>query len=307
MLPSNQAQLARLSLHGLSIGDAFGESFFGERALVLQHITEQTIPDSSWEFTDDTVMGAVLCQHLLKQGGNMDANQLAMEWAAAHALDPQRGYGATARRLLRDIEAGADWRQSATAVFDGMGSMGNGAAMRVGPLGAYHWDDLKRVQELAAQSAVITHAHAEGTAGAIAVAIAAAYSVQIGQGTLTCSPNEYLEQVARWLPDTDTRSKVLKGKTLSAKTHPETLAAVLGNGICMTAQDTVPVALWCAAHYAYDFEQALWRAVGVLGDRDTIGAIVGSLVVLSAPTVTIPNAWQTKVEQVEESAFWQKP
>lgn len=302
---STQQELARLSLQGLSIGDAFGESFFGERSTILRHLEQQTMPATSWEFTDDTVMAAVLCQHLIKRAGALDADQLAVGWAIAHALDPARGYGATARRVLRAIEAGDDWRRVATAVFDGMGSMGNGAAMRVGPLGAYHWQDLDVVQTLAAESARITHAHAEGVAGAIAVAVAAAWSVQMGQGLVQWSPNDYLDAVAASVPDTDTRSKILKGKTLSAKTHPDTLAAVLGNGIRMTAQDTVPVALWCAAHYAHDLEQALWRAVGVLGDRDTIGAIVGSLVVLSAPT-TIPPTWQAAVESVEASAFWQQ-
>lgn len=297
------SQLARLSLQGLSIGDAFGESFFGERATVLQHLAEQTLPATSWEFTDDTVMAAVLCRHLLDRGGALEADALASAWAAAHALDPARGYGATARRVLRAIEAGEDWRQVAAAVFDGMGSMGNGAAMRVGPLGAYHWQDLAKVATLAAESAHITHAHAEGVAGAVAVAVAAAWSVQLGQGLVELSPNDYLDAVAASVPDTDTRAKLLKGKTLSARTHPDTLATVLGNGVRMTAQDTVPVALWCAAHYAHDVAQALWRAVGVLGDRDTIGAIVGSLVALSAPD-TIPADWQSAVEPVEASAFY---
>ena len=72
----------------------------------------------------------------------------------------------------------------------------------------------------------------------------------------------------------------------------------------MTAQDTVPVALWCAAHYQQDFEGALWRAVGVLGDRDTIGAIVGSVVALSAPFETMPLVWRLAVEPIEDSPFW---
>ena len=51
---------------------------------------------------------------------------------------------------------------------------GNGAAMRVAPVGAYFADDPDRAAHEAQHSAVITHAHPEGQAGAIAVAVAAA-------------------------------------------------------------------------------------------------------------------------------------
>ncbi|WP_245957630.1 ADP-ribosylglycohydrolase family protein [Chitinophaga flava] len=78
----------------------------------------------------------------------------------------------------------------------------------------------------------------------------------------------------------------------------------LGNGAGLTAQDTVPFALWCAAHHLDDFEEAIWTAVSGLGDRDTIAAITGSIVVLYAPENTVPEAWTLHVEKFDTSIFY---
>lgn len=51
-------------------------------------------------------------------------------------------------------------------LFYGQGSYGNGAAMRVAPLGAYFADDLALATQQARLSAEVTHAHAEGLIGA---------------------------------------------------------------------------------------------------------------------------------------------
>jgi ADP-ribosylglycohydrolase len=65
----------------------------------------------------------------------------------------------------------------------------------------------------------------------------------------------------------------------------------------------VPFALWCAAHHLSDFSTAIWTAVSGLGDRDTIAAIVGSIVVLSAPDDTIPQQWIRQTEKFDTSSF----
>jgi len=47
---------AFLSLDGLSVGDAFGERFFGPTHEVLQRISRRELPDAPWTYTDDTEM-----------------------------------------------------------------------------------------------------------------------------------------------------------------------------------------------------------------------------------------------------------
>jgi ADP-ribosylglycohydrolase len=58
--------------------------------------------------------------------------------------------------------------------------MGNGSAMRVALLGAYFADDEERLVDEAVRSAVVTHAHRDGQAGAVAIAVAAGWAVRGG-------------------------------------------------------------------------------------------------------------------------------
>jgi ADP-ribosylglycohydrolase len=80
--------------------------------------------------------------------------------------------------LLEKISDGAHWRTAASAGFGEGGSYGNGAAMRVAPLGAFYAGDPSLAATEAAASAEVTHTHAEGIAGAVAVAVAGARPAQ---------------------------------------------------------------------------------------------------------------------------------
>ena len=41
--------------------------------------------------------------------------------------------------------------------------------------------------------------------------------------------------------------------------------SVLGNGVRVSAQDTVPLSLWCAGTHLTDYEEALWLTVSAQG------------------------------------------
>jgi ADP-ribosylglycohydrolase len=56
--------LASKSLTGISIGDAFGESFFGEESMIRMHIHQRIIPESTLDFTDDTIMAIAVFKSL---------------------------------------------------------------------------------------------------------------------------------------------------------------------------------------------------------------------------------------------------
>jgi ADP-ribosylglycohydrolase len=73
---------------------------------------------------------------------------------------------------------------------------------------------------------------------------------------------------------------------------------VLGTGWEVSARDTVPFCLWCAANCLDDFEEAMWRTVAGRGDRDTTCAIVGGIVALSSRQV--PAAWIARREPLPE-------
>lgn len=301
-MKEQQINTAKRALLGTSIGDAFGETFFGPTQEIEDRIYTRTISDDPcWYFTDDTIMSIAIYQSLEKYGA-IEQDFLANTFANNYHRDTYRGYGGTMHSILRGIEEGKDWRNIAPAVFDGMGSMGNGAAMRAGVIGGYFAQDLVQLKEAAFQSAEVTHAHLEAQVGAMAVALAAGLAAN--QQFETLDFGTFLSRIVQELPPSDTQSKINKALHLPSTYSIATAVSVLGNGLKMTAQDTVPFALWCAAAHLDDFEAALWKAVAGLGDRDTICAIVGSIVILSAKPNTVPASWMEKVEKIEASIFW---
>ena len=186
-LPADHAERVarmRLSLDGLGLGDALGEmlSYRSERA--IQRLAQNDLPAGPWFHTDDTEM-AISMVAVLKSHGELNQDALARRFARRFERDPERGYGSMTRIQLRDINAGAKWRDTAANAFGGQGSMGNGGAMRVAPLGAYFADDLGRCAEAAGASAMVTHTHPEGVAGTIAVAVAAAMAWQLRDASQT--------------------------------------------------------------------------------------------------------------------------
>jgi ADP-ribosylglycohydrolase len=301
----NRLELAKKSLKGLSIGDAFGESFFGERATVLSKIDAREIPETTWEFTDDTVMAIAIFEQL-EQHQTILQEDLIQLFIKNHDKDPNRGYGATARRILREIGEGGDWRTIAGAAFEGMGSMGNGAAMRVAPIGAYYYDNIEEIKRLTFDASEVTHTNIEAKTGAFAVALGAAFATRIRLNLETFTPQEFITKIADLLPDTDTSSKIRKGLSVPYSYRIDTVETILGNGRKIMTQDTVPFSIWCAAHNLDHFENALWKAVSILGDRDTIGAIVGSITILSSKPERIPANWLNSVENFETSVFRKK-
>ncbi|MFD0853940.1 ADP-ribosylglycohydrolase family protein, partial [Actinomadura adrarensis] len=161
---------AEMSLAGLSVGDAFGDQFF---KLDNRDVPPDTgVPPGPWAWSDDTEMACSVVD-VLRRNGEIDQDALAASFAGR--MDIGRRYGAGAFELLERVKSGDHWHRAARELFDGKGSFGNGAAMRVAPLGAFFSDDLKRAAAQAELSAEVTHAHQEGIAGAVAVAVAAGH------------------------------------------------------------------------------------------------------------------------------------
>jgi ADP-ribosylglycohydrolase len=117
------------------------------------------------------------------------------------------------------------------------------------------------------------------------------------------TPHEFITKIADLLPDTDTSSKIRKSLSVPYSYRIDTVKTILGNGSKIMTQDTVPFSIWCAAHNLDHFENALWKAVSILGDRDTIGAIVGGICILSSKPEAIPVHWMNSVENFETSIF----
>ena len=72
----------------------------------------------------------------------------------------------------------------------------------------------------------------------------------------------------------------------------------LGNGSSITAQDTVPFVLWCAAHHLDSYADAIWLTISGLGDIDTNCAMVGGIVAACTGTEGIPPEWLRRCERL---------
>jgi ADP-ribosylglycohydrolase len=284
---SERLRHVRRSLEGLALGDAIGQSLLTAPAL-----TPEFRP-APWRYSDDTEMAfavvAVLARH-----GRIDRDALAHLFARRFAADPDRGYGAGSFWLLSQIGAGVPWQDASTELFSGKGSSGNGGAMRAAPLGAYFADDLDRVTVEARSSAEVTHAHPDGQAGAVAVALAAALAInEPGAGL------EAIGTIASRLQPGSIRTMLLRAAGME-DASPAEAGAVLGTGLHVRADDTVPFSLWCAFRHLRDFRAAQLAAIGGFdspaSDRDTVCAIVGGIVGAVCPPETIPAEWQSSRE-----------
>lgn len=292
---STREERAWLSLEGLSLGDAFGQCFFAPE--LCDENPPRTLPRGPWFYTDDTMMAWSIVD-VLRECGRIDQDRLAQAFASRFQQQRHRGYGRGAAQLLEHIGQGGDWRQAAPQLFDGKGSLGNGGAMRVAPLGAYFGDDLDRVVAEAEASAAITHAHPEGKSGAIAIAVAAARVCQWKWG-----PTDKLDLIAHahsLTPDGQTRDKIAEARELGPETSAFDAAVALGSGQQIRASDTVPYALWCAERFINDYADAMWQTVSGFGDRDTTCAMVGGIVALSVGREGLPHDWLRRREPLEE-------
>jgi ADP-ribosylglycohydrolase len=290
---------ALTALDGLSVGDAFGERFFGwPPEVATAVVANREMRESWWRYTDDTEM-AIAIVEVLRSHGRIDQDQLARAFADRYARDDRRGYGAGAHWLLTQLGNGVSWREAAPAMFGGTGSMGNGGAMRIAPVGAYFADDYDAVAEQAARSAEVTHSHPEGQAGAIAVALAAAWAWRNrGRAAQPEAGREMLEFVLARTPDGQTRDGIELAATVT-ETRLTMVARRLGTGQRVTSPDTVPFCLWVAARHLADYADALWETAAVYGDIDTNCAIVGGIVALSAGPASIPPEWLAAREPLQ--------
>src|SRR5688572_26765791 len=142
----SRIERARLALDGLSVGDSFGQRFF-DPGVAERLIPRRELPYPPWKYTDDTEMAQAVFE-VLNEHGRIDQDALADAFARRYAADPSRGYGTGAHDLLGNLCRGQAWQVAARQAFGGQGSMGNGGAMRVAPVGAYFADDYALVADV---------------------------------------------------------------------------------------------------------------------------------------------------------------
>jgi ADP-ribosylglycohydrolase len=295
---TERLERALLSLDGLSVGDAFGQLMSTCAPSARSVIEHGGLPSGPWWHTDDTQMAMAIVEQLAWSGAIVP-DSLADRFVQRYQADPGRGYGKGARIQLAEIARGTGWRQTSAAIFNGQGSKGNGGSMRSAPLGAWFADDLAKVVSQSTESAIVTHSHAEGIAGSVAVSLAAAAAWQARSLPLEEARALIWDTVIKHTPPGETRNGLVRARSIEPAEQPARVAGILGSGFLVTAADTVPFAIWCAARHLDDYREASLATLQGDGDCDTNCAIVGGIVALFTGREGIPELWLNSRESLD--------
>lgn len=124
---------------------------------------------ATYKYTDDTAMARQVADSIISMR-SVDAKDLAERHTREYYKEPRRGYGASVSEVFRKLRQDdcSDPFAPASEQFNGSGSFGNGAAMRVHPVGLYcHEKSNDVITEEVKRSAHVTHTHPDGVNGAI--------------------------------------------------------------------------------------------------------------------------------------------
>ncbi len=280
------------SLLGLAVGDSLGAPYEGLPATDIFHqfgppdVVASNPSGETLYYTDDTQMMIGVAETLIDHG-RIEQATLAQAFAANY--HPDRGYGKGTRRIIETIRAGGDWRTEAETIFPG-GSLGNGGAMRVAPVGLLFCDDPDAVWEQARLSALPTHRHPVGIEAAQVMALAVALAARADRidrrEFLTALQERAETDEIRWALTTAIRLR--RGDSI----------AVLGH--TLEAHRSVVTAIAAFAACPSDYTLAVGRVIGLGDDTDTLAAMTGALCGAFGGLPTIPAGLIEKLEQSEK-------
>ncbi len=164
----------------------------------------------------------------------------------------------------------------------GVESAGNGACMRAAVIGAWFASDpMLRVQFVEASSR-ITHSDVRAVEGAQVVGLAAACSANENPGAFEMS--EFAKHLS-W-------------------DEPNTFEKGVSGYVVTTVQAVIQV--WRA--HPGDYRAAMEEAIGLGGDADTVGAILGGIIGAGVGVDGIPGDWREGLWEWPRGIRWmQKP
>lgn len=212
-------------------------------------------------FTDDSVLTIAIAKAILE---DKDYRRHLLELGRKY---PRAGYGGAFLRWL--------WSSDPRPY----GSWGNGAAMRVSPVG-FAFGGLDEVLEEAARTAIVTHDHPEGIKGAQATALAV-----------------FLARA--------TRDKELIRREIQGRFGYD-LGITLDDirpsySFDVSCQGTVPAALISFLESS-SWEDAIRNAISLGGDSDTLACIAGG--VAEAYYGEVPSFVLEKVKEILSPELW---
>jgi poly(ADP-ribose) glycohydrolase ARH3 len=283
-------------LLGQAVGDGLGAPYeglpadnlywgYGAADVLLTNPTGDTL-----FYTDDTQMMIGVAE-VLADHGEIIEEPLCR--AFADNYDPARCYGQGARRVLESMRDGGDWRGVAATIFPG-GSLGNGAAMRVAPVGLLFGDDLDRVEEQAERSALPTHLHPLGVEGAVLLALA----VALASRQELFDRRAFYRELFRRCRSEEFEWQLRAAARMKGQHH----VSVLGNSL--EAHRSVVTAIACFSTSPDNYSNVIGKAITLGNDTDTLAAMAGAISGARLGIGAIPGALLDRLEDRRQGASY---
>ncbi len=279
------------SMLGSALGDAIGEMAF--RLRTREALLEAVDRMDLLSYTDDTAMALGVAESLLR-AGKVEQGDLGRTFERNYRREPWRGYASGPPTVFSMVNRlGISYVEAARRLFRGLGSMGNGAAMRVGPVGLFFFDS----DELYAQacaSAEVTHAHPVGKDGAAVQALAVGKAVRLDPAT-GFSGVRFAVELAALARTGEIRGKMeAVARLLERGVEPAEAARRLGRGVAV--DESMPFAIYSFLRHPRSFVECLLCAVLNGGDRDTLGAMACAISGAYLGIEAVPGEWAAKLE-----------
>lgn len=281
-------------LIGSALGDAIGELAF--RYPDQNRLKAAVRQAETLHYTDDTAMALGLAQSLAERGV-LDQEHLGRTFHRHFLNEPWRGYAGGPPTIFQTVQGtGMSYVEAARRLFGGAGSFGNGAAMRVAPLGLF-FHDSPDLYEQAAASAAVTHAHPVGRDGAAVQAMAVAQALEL-DAAKPFPQSAFLEGLLAGARTPEMREKLrLLGDLLASAAPAAEAARALGRSVAV--HESLPFALFAFLSHPQAYRDCLACAILNGGDRDTLGAMAGAVSGAYLGLTAIPPEWQEKLENRE--------
>ena len=285
------------SMLGAALGDAIGQAIgnFGENPQKVEEYQIQglihLLPEL--KYTDDTHMTIGVAESLIARRG-FDGVHMAQCFICNYNQEPWRGYASGPPMIFKLIENGTPWDKASTHVFNG-GSFGNGAAMRISPVGLFFQDNYAQLVEAVYHSSRITHAHPLGIEGATLQAMAVSMAVQ-EDPTRPLDKQSFISQILGFATQDIYCAKIDSfTELLSNPDNRQKIIEQLGHGV--EAFNSVPIAIFAFLANSQSFTSTIVYAISLGGDTDTITSMAGAIAGAYLGVDAIPTEWLTALEK----------
>ena len=294
-MPVSTLEKFRGGMLGGAVGDAVGElaSTHGDYDSLIDWISEGDV----LRYTDDTAMSIGLAEAMTMSGGGINEEEIGKIFQRNYGREPWRDYSKSIPAIFAMVKRhDMPFSEAAGRLHDGQGSMGNGAAMRIAPLGLL-FRNSGRLREFAEQSARITHTHEVGVDGAAITAWVVAQLANLDpKGKFPFA--EFYTGIVRFAQTKELRLKLVQMiELVMGNAPPEQAAKELE--LSQTVAQTLPFALYSFLSNRHSFEECIYCAVLQGGDPDTLGAIAGGFAGSYLGAKKIPKDWLSRLENRE--------